>query len=291
MIGKVLDETYVKQLYDLFTEKHWDVKSNGVFSIFDRFCRRLAELDKDEYITMILQLTDKYLWIPEREYEKRLHHLFYTVTKDLPAPPKKKHYGICPLLGPNDFDKIKSSSHLLYMCCGESFMDIPVFLNQQIRVYQSPPIMLTHMKSVDHIFLIDDYIGSGETGIGAVKYLTDHGVPSEKMTILVLAAQYEGMQLILEESGVHVETEVLRRKGIEMVYPDSEWELRRNQMKLIGKKLKVKEENYYLGRGDVEGLITMNRTPNNTFPFYWYQDKNITTYAPFPRSTVKAVNQ
>lgn len=37
-----------------------------------------------------------------------------------------------------------------------------------------------------------------------------------------------------------------------------------------------------LGYAESEALVTMIKTPNNTFPFYWYE-KNSNSYAPFPR--------
>ena len=147
-----------------------------------------------------------------------------------------------------------------------------------------------HVNSIEHIFLVDDYIGSGETGLKALTYLKDHGFECDKLSILALAVQKDGKEL-LEAAGVPVISEVVRSKGIEMVYPRPEWGKRRHQMKMIGRKLRVKDKNCYLGRGDVEGLITMNRTPNNTFPFYWYEDDGRTTYAPFPRMTVRMINQ
>ena len=41
----------------------------------------------------------------------------------------------------------------------------------------------------------------------------------------------------------------------------------------------------YLGYKESEALVTMNKTPNNTLPFYWYEGKkdgNI-ILAPFAR--------
>ena len=38
----------------------------------------------------------------------------------------------------------------------------------------------------------------------------------------------------------------------------------------------------YLGYLETESLVAMNKTPNNTFPVYWYE-KNGHSHAPFPR--------
>ena len=49
-------------------------------------------------------------------------------------------------------------------------------------------------------------------------------------------------------------------------------------------KIKANKE-LYLGYKESEGLVTMIKTPNNTFPFYWFEKKKEGkhTTAPFPR--------
>lgn len=46
------------------------------------------------------------------------------------------------------------------------------------------------------------------------------------------------------------------------------------------------EQDYSFGYKESEALVTMTRTPNNTFPLYWFEaklDKNNKWQAPFPR--------
>ena len=52
-------------------------------------------------------------------------------------------------------------------------------------------------------------------------------------------------------------------------------------MKKISQQLQVPKE-LYLGYLETESLVAMNKTPNNTFPVYWYE-KNGHSHAPFPR--------
>ena len=54
-----------------------------------------------------------------------------------------------------------------------------------------------------------------------------------------------------------------------------------DEMKKISKLLRVPKE-LSLGYLDSESLIAMNKTPNNTFPVYWYESKGH-SHAPFPR--------
>ncbi len=52
-------------------------------------------------------------------------------------------------------------------------------------------------------------------------------------------------------------------------------------MEEIEDKMSVKR-NYRLGYGQSEALVTMCRTPNNTFPVFWEEKGNM-KLAPFPR--------
>ena len=49
MLGrKVLSDKYVTKLYTIFKQKKWKIQEDGDYSVFDRFCSRLAELENDE---------------------------------------------------------------------------------------------------------------------------------------------------------------------------------------------------------------------------------------------------
>ena len=64
-------------------------------------------------------------------------------------------------------------------------------------------------------------------------------------------------------------------------YTDEEAEHRLKLMEEIEDKMSVKR-NYRLGYGQSEALVTMCRTPNNTFPVFWEEKGNM-KLAPFPR--------
>lgn len=61
-------------------------------------------------------------------------------------------------------------------------------------------------------------------------------------------------------------------------------------MKNISKKLHA-PNGMELGYASTEGLVAMIKTPNNTFPVYWYEYKN-RNYAPFVRKeNVKTIRK
>ena len=77
----------------------------------------------------------------------------------------------------------------------------------------------------------------------------------------------------VEGYGVPIYASVIKNKAISDNYEREEAEKKIEQMKRISKQIRVKEQNLYLGYKESEALVTMNKTPNNTLPFYWYEGK------------------
>lgn len=77
------------------------------------------------------------------------------------------------------------------------------------------------------------------------------------------------------------ENAVTRKKAITDVYPEEEAKQKMDIMKKISTYLHA-PRGMQLGYADTESLVAMMKTPNNTFPVYWYEHKN-NTYAPFVR--------
>ena len=73
----------------------------------------------------------------------------------------------------------------------------------------------------------------------------------------------------------------LRKRGISDKYPKAEAEEKLNMMRNISRQIKG-PRNMILGYENSEGLVSMIKTPNNTFPVYWYENKKYPS-APFVR--------
>ena len=73
MLGKkVLSDNYVTKLYEIFKSKEWTLQENSDYSVFDRFCSRLAELENDEERDLVIELTGGFLWVTSSMYEEYL---------------------------------------------------------------------------------------------------------------------------------------------------------------------------------------------------------------------------
>ncbi len=280
MLGKkVLSDNYVTKLYEIFKSKEWTLQENSDYSVFDRFCSRLAELENDEERDLVIELTGGFLWVTSSMYEEYL----LTALKKLFESDKwkkSKNIYICPLLPERDFGKLKSSIFMLYMCQSILMRTYPEFKEGQIRICESPAILKAHEDRIGGLILIDDFIGSGETAIECLDYLKALCNMDEKIYIVALVAQEEGIKNINKEK-IPVFAAVTRKKAITDVYPEEEAKQKMDIMKKISTYLHA-PRGMQLGYADTESLVAMMKTPNNTFPVYWYEHKN-NTYAPFVR--------
>jgi len=283
--SNILSEKYALKAYKLFKNKQWEIEAKaGEISVFDRFCDRLAVLNNDEQRELLLELTEDYLRVNLNEYEKLLlcvWRKFFTRYKI--ELEKDERFVICPLQQPKDFGKIKSSTSMLYICQDNCLRCFPVFSDGQIRICNSPERLQDIKCKIKELILIDDYIGSGETGLGCLEYIKGLDVNIENVTVLSLVAQKEGIK-VLENEGVRVETAIQRGKGITDKYSDKEEQDYKLKLMIgIEEFLDIPNE-WQLGHNRSEALVSMIRTPNNTFPVYWYERNNGEKgRAPFPR--------
>lgn len=138
---------------------------------------------------------------------------------------------------------------------------------------------------------MDDFVGTGDTILGCINLIEEKGVKKERIKALTLVMQEQGRNAV-EEYGVEIYSAVLRNKAITNNYSIEEAEKKIAQMKNVGKRIKAKKE-LYLGYKESEGLVSMIKTPNNTFPFYWHEGKRggKLCVAPFARRNNVGVDE
>lgn len=235
MLGrKVLSDKYVTKLYTIFKQKKWKIQEDGDYSVFDRFCSRLAELENDEERDLIIELTNEFLWIQSSMYEEYLLKALKKLFKSKEWEPEKgKNIYICPLLAARDFGKLKSSTYMLYLCQSILMRTYSEFQEEQIRICETPEVLKAHEDRIGSLILIDDFIGSGETALECLEYLN---FLNKKIHIVSLVAQEEGINNISKEN-VSVFTAVSRKKAITDAYPESEAKEKMEEMIKISTRL------------------------------------------------------
>ena len=282
-----LAEKFVIELAAIFNDQNWEIEesTNDEYSIFDIFCKRLEDLETDADRELMIELTRKYLVVGAGEYYKYMFDVFkkfINCNRDVMMDIDTIH--IFPVQDKDYPEKTKSGNMMCYLFQGLLMRRFDVFRNKRVRIIETFDGLVKHKDDIKWLLVVDDFVGSGDTLLGCVNSIEEKGIEKEKIKVLTLVLQECGKK-VADEYGVEIYTSVLRNKGITDNYSEQEAQEKKEQMKRISKRFKVKDKNLYLGYKESEGLVSMIKTPNNTFPFYWYEGKREgkLSLAPFPR--------
>ena len=271
----------------IFNDQNWEIEesTNDEYSIFDIFCKRLEDLETDADRELMIELTRKYLVVGAGEYYKYMFDVFkkfINCNRDVMMDIDTIH--IFPVQDKDYPEKTKSGNMMCYLFQGLLMRRFDVFRNKRVRIIETFDGLVKHKDDIKCLLVVDDFVGSGDTLLGCVNSIEEKGIEKEKIKVLTLVLQECGKK-VADEYGVEIYTSVLRNKGITDNYSEQEAQEKKEQMKRISKRFKVKDKNLYLGYKESEGLVSMIKTPNNTFPFYWYEGKREgkLSLAPFPR--------
>ncbi|QWH98165.1 phosphoribosyltransferase-like protein [Bacillus mycoides] len=268
----------------IFEHHDWPVENNQEieYSLYNRFCKTLRMFDKDQQ-ELIIELTRNYLKLDLGDYLGALTIVLDNMYKQTPNIFTKKIY-IMPLIAPDDIGKTKSSTMMAYLFQNIDLKYKPYFANKEINVVNTleglPKKLNTSSSCV--VFMVDDFIGTGDTAEGAINNLINNGINMDKIVVISLVAQEQGLNKI-QSLGIKAYTAYLRRKGISDYYPPEISEKYISIMRTIEEVIKP-DEQHLLGYKKSEALVSMVRTPNNTFPVYWEKGKGKEKLQPpFPR--------
>lgn len=282
-----LAEKFVIELAAIFNDQNWEIEesTNDEYSIFDIFCKRLEDLETDADRELMIDLTRKYLVVGAGEYYKYMFDVFkkfINCNRDVMMDIDTIH--IFPVQDKDYPEKTKSGNMMCYLFQGLLMRRFDVFRNKRVRIIETFDGLVKHKDDIKCLLVVDDFVGSGDTLLGCVNSIEEKGIEKEKIKVLTLVLQECGKK-VADEYGVEIYTSVLRNKGITDNYSEQEAQEKKEQMKRISKRFKVKDKSLYLGYKESEGLVSMIKTPNNTFPFYWYEGKREgkLSLAPFPR--------
>lgn len=280
-IEKKLRTDIFAKLVEIFKSKSWEIEdgSNKV-SLFNRFCSTLAELSEDQQM-LTLELTERFTRIKLEEYFVYIKQILekFIIDQKIDITSINNIY-IAPLISPEDFGKSKSSTMVQYLIRG-IISNVPELAFKRIIYTEGLKVESEYINKQDSIlFLVDDFVGTGETASAAIKYLIDvENIDKDRIVILSIASLEKGISF-LESLDVLIYTALVFKKGISDFYPAELASEKIKIMESIEKKIKV-HKNEKLGYNGSEALITLIRTPNNTFPVFW-KEKN-RRIAPFPR--------
>ena len=187
---------------------------------------------------------------------------------------------------PEDEENVKSSHIIVYMIRG-----LMPFINEYdnieiIELIKYDEIKEDHFKPRDSdlIFLVDDYLGSGETiKLTLDNVLSNRSIQLEQLNVIAIASQQDTIEFV-KNCNIPIYYDLVQKRGISDYYDPA------ISTEKINTMLEIEElisgcGFFSLGYNQSEALITMIRTPDNTFPIFWKEhQKNGQEYKPpFPR--------
>lgn len=147
------------------------------------------------------------------------------------------------------------------------------------RVY-STMNKLKDIQENDTIYLVDEFVGSGQTLKGRYEYLHRHMKEQKyqnKVNMFSIVAMKHAIKY-LEDNNINLHSVVDLEKGISDYYDVSELDTKVKVLEDLEKRvLSVKyldEDMYTLGYNNSETLFKREggNTPNNVFPIFWWPE-------------------
>ncbi|MFD1675424.1 hypothetical protein [Alicyclobacillus fodiniaquatilis] len=284
MAKKNINALSLFRLRSIFEQKKWPIEDDSnEKSTFNRFCSLLSILSDDQQ-KFILELTEHFEVIPIDMYMPAIVSATKQVIHDLRIGKSIiKTLFFLPLIAPEDSGKIKSSTTVWYLCKSGVFNQNSFFNGFNFSFIDEIELFSNIGKIDDKLLvLVDDFVGSGDTARSAVQDVVSKGVPKDKICIMSIAGLSDGIQE-LRNDGILTYCDKVLHSGISSRYQANEVSNKMKMMNEIESAIHVSKK-YAFGYRQSEGLVKLIRTPNNTFPIYWFEVKKHNHLSPFPRN-------
>ena len=260
-----MEVTLVSKLYSIFNSKEWNQNESNE-TVFESFCNLLSNITPEQS-QLILDLTERYIWITLGQYQGKLIKTLNSVEDE--KIEKLKRIILFPIMKPEDEHKTKSGHAVLYMVRGikpmlKKYNHITFLKIENYEGLREGSLKLTN---TDAIFLLDDYLGSGETIQATLDgVLNINPIPKEYLNVISIASQLTAFEYVTSLN-ISIYTDIVTTKGISDFYSNAE---RDDKTKIMMEIEKMISGNHFsFGYNQSEALITLIRTPDNTFPIFW----------------------
>jgi hypoxanthine phosphoribosyltransferase len=271
----------IGRVFEIFEKKNWELDEEMETSKFNLFCNMLLRLENEDEVDLMIELLEDFLHIDGDKYDNEITKILNSF---LSHYPKLQTLFVLPLISEKDKDKNKSAHFVLYKFKGTKIKyKVPALNSIGLSVLDKPETLPFLLKDNQMVILVDDFIGTGDTSIEAIDYLLKlhPELEKNKIAIFSIVIQQHGLEYLIKE-GFNVFYSIVIRKGISDKYLNEEKDNKLSIMKNVEDKLKKLKPEYRFGYKQSEGLVCMERTPNNTFPIFWYDLKS-KYKPPFPR--------
>lgn len=282
------------RLRRIFAQKQWplfespdspeyDFSSMEDQNLFTNFSTILNKLSPVE-IDLILTLTEDFDKI--RLEAMSIH--FQRLIKQIPGPILEsiEEVYVFPIVHVDDKNEVKSGHFISYNITHSYLKPLLKNLKNRIKQYNSVDSLKHHFHRKNALIVgVDDFVGSAETANSFIdRYQAKRqGNQTDTLILLAVAAMDDAVQAIRARK-VHIYASLVKTKGIGQSAKITDKPFAYKVMDLIESALKF-ESNCNYGYLKSEALISLVRTPDNTFPVYWADEHSDGTgrSAPFPR--------
>lgn len=258
------DQQYINKITTIIYRKHW------MDSDFSREClKRLSDMNSfldnndRQMIVDLLQEFDKFF---SDSYTKMLKDVLGSIPK---ASFCQKNVFLCAMAKFDDLGKIKSGPALAYLSHELKYHSF--FEGKTLEIEPLSYELLRKLDSNSLLIIVDDFLGSGDTFFEMINNFPQLGSKKESIIVISLVSMEEGFNKV-KKAGFNIYTGKSRKKGISELMPENKRDKYLDLMKNIEKKINTRAE-FSLGYKQSEALISMIRTPNNTFPVFWKKNK------------------
>ena len=265
----------ILKINELFDSQGWPKDEKNKSSLYKRYLNRYMKLDPAER-QLFIKLSNQYKWVSADEYLTSAVQLLENVVRKHCTNAGQAVW-IYPIKKNEDQRHIKSSDVVSYLCKSLPIQYSAILYKRKIHIISTLDDLIQKKDKIQKsvLFLVDDFIGSGNYASSVVDELISNGIPEDKMVVCSLYISEMGLKMLQT-----------RKCSLEFlnVAPSCISELSTSEQELIlqmESSLNVDDE-FSLGYGQSANLISLLRTPNNSLPVFWL-DKGRTHSAPFPR--------
>lgn len=269
------------RLFSIFTKKKW-IEIDGHDETLKRFGELIETLDENQ-INLMLELAEQYTWFSYNDYQSTLRKLLIEIYNS--KLEKIDNVIIFPIIKPEEESKTKSGHAVMYMMTGVK-TSISNYEKINIKTLESfedikPENLILNEK--DYLILVDDYVGSGNTLDKTLLEIEKNDSIKNRFSVLSVIMQDDAIDKLTKRN-IHFIYGKNMKKGISDFFSEPLLTQKKGIMENIEKRIpKVKK--YRFGYEESEALVTLIKTPNNTFPIFWkeYLHKGKLRRAPFSR--------
>lgn len=178
---------------------------------------------------------------------------------------------LLPLAETGANGKAKSPSALLYPAAYDLIPYITTFAGKKPIPYERMELLEAQQpnRSQSLIIFLDDFVGTGKTALRTInRFKKNFAKPSDRFVVVAAVAQEQGIDKLTSQN-IAIYTGVARQKGISESTSIANRAAALAIMDGLESRLGV-SNGYRRGYGECEALVALMRTPNNTFPIFWW---------------------